>query len=139
MFTRLFPLAYLLINGIIYLVLAWMFVTGAQEWFANLGISLQESSGYTELKTMYIGIMGSLGVFFIIAAVLESWRLPGLVLALISYCLLAAVRAHGLLIVGEGNDFMWQLLWVELISAALAVVALGLFVSRQSVRRIPSN
>lgn len=133
MFVRLFPVTYLLLNGVIYLLLAWIFIDQPRNWFANLGITLQDETGYTELKTMYIGLMGSLGLYFITAAELKPWRTPALGLALISYTALALVRAYGLYIEGLGNDFMGQLLLAEIVSALLAIIAL--YCQQRAARR----
>ena len=124
MFSRYFPPAFLLINGILYCVLAWLFVAEPISWFSRLSIELQDPVGYTELKTMYIGLMGSLGVFSVLAALVTRWQQAGLVLALLSYLLLASVRSVGIFVDGQGNDFMLQLLAAEIISALLAAVGL---------------
>lgn len=124
MFTRLFPVILLLANGLVYLVLAWLFIDSPRQWFANLGISLEDEVGYTELRTMYIGVMASLGLFFLLAVWLRNWRIPALSLALISYSLLAIVRAWGLYVEDAGNAFMQQLLISELVSALAAAIAL---------------
>lgn len=124
MFVRYYPAAFLLINGLLYVVLAWLFIAEPLTWFGNLAIELRDPVGYTELKTMYIGLMGSLGIFSLLAAVVARWQQAGLVMALISYLLLASVRSVGIFIDGQGNDFMLQLLAAELISALLAAVGL---------------
>ncbi|GAB5501239.1 MAG: hypothetical protein PsegKO_35500 [Pseudohongiellaceae bacterium] len=124
MLTRYFPPAFLLINGLLYCVLAWLFVADPISWFSNLSIELRDPVGYTELKTMYIGLMGSLGIFSLLGVVVERWRQAALVLALVSYVLLALVRSMGIFIEGQGNDFMLQLLAAEVVSAVLAAVGL---------------
>ncbi|MCI5107371.1 MAG: DUF4345 family protein [Pseudomonadales bacterium] len=121
---RIFPAFYLLLNALVYLLLAWLFVQSPQEWFERLGVVLQDANGYTELRSMYIGLMASLGLFFLLALLLKSWRVPALALALISYTALALVRAWGLYAEELGNALMQQLLLTEIVSALLAVLAL---------------
>jgi Na+/citrate or Na+/malate symporter len=87
-------------------------------------VVLQDANGYTELRSMYIGLMASLGLFFLLALLLKSWRVPALALALISYTALALVRAWGLYAEELGNALMQQLLLTEIVSALLAVLAL---------------
>jgi len=125
MVTRYYPAAFLSINGVLYCALAWLFVADPITWFGNLAIELRDPVGYTELKTMYIGLMGSLGIFSLLAVAIKSWQQAALVLALISYLLLATVRSVGVFVEDQGNDFMLQLLLAEIISIVLA--ALGLF------------
>jgi hypothetical protein len=133
---RIFPAFYLLLNALVYLVLAWLFVQAPREWFERLGVVLQDADGYTELRSMYIGLMASLGLFFLLALLLKSWRAPALALALISYTALALVRAWGLYGEGLGNALMQQLLLTEIISALLAMLALY---CQQSGERRPVN
>jgi hypothetical protein len=121
---RIFPAFYLLLNALVYLVLAWLFVQAPREWFERLGVVLQDANGYTELRSMYIGLMASLGLFFLLSLLLKSWRVPALALALISYTALALVRAWGLYAEELGNALMQQLLLTEIVSALLAVLAL---------------
>lgn len=125
MFKRYYPPAFLLVNGVLYCILAWLFNADPITWFSNLAIDLQDPVGYTELKTMYIGLMGSLGIFSVLAALRTQWQETGLLLALLSYALLASVRSVGIFVEGQGTDFMLQLLAAEVLSAALA--ALGLW------------
>lgn len=125
MFTRYYPTAFLLVNGVLYCILAWLFIAEPITWFSNLDIELRDPLGYTELKTMYIGLMGSLGSFSLLAALRKSWQEAGLVLALLSYALLASVRSVGIFVEEQGTDFMLQLLAAEILSALLA--ALGLW------------
>jgi hypothetical protein len=133
---RIFPAFYLLLNALVYLVLAWLFVQAPREWFERLGVVLQDANGYTELRSMYIGLMASLGLFFLLSLLLKSWRVPALALALISYTALALVRAWGLYAEELGNALMQQLLLTEIVSALLAVLALY---CQQLYARRPDN
>jgi hypothetical protein len=133
---RIFPAFYLLLNALVYLVLAWLFVQAPREWFERLGVVLQDANGYTELRSTYIGLMASLGLFFLLSLLLKSWRVPALALALISYTALALVRAWGLYAEELGNALMQQLLLTEIVSALLAVLALY---CQQLYARRPDN
>ncbi len=118
-FIRYLPAAVLLLNAMAYCYLALLFVLAPEEWFAVLGIELQDPLGYTELKTMYIGLMAALGLYFIVTALRRDMQAPGLLLLIISYLLLAAVRSWGVLVDGLYDNFTLRLLWVELIGAGL--------------------
>lgn len=133
MFVRVFPVLYLLCNGVLYCLLAWLFLSEPLDWFATLGVELNDAAGYTELKTTYTGLMAALGVFSLLTAVIPAWRQAGLVLALVSYLFLAAVRSLGLYVVQAGNELMTQLLVIELLSAALAL--LGVICQYRADRR----
>lgn len=121
---RYFPKIYLTINSIIYGILVCLFIIDANTWFSNLGILPREQVGLTELKTMYIGLMGAIGIFSILAVVFNQLQLAGLIFALISYSMLAAVRSYGMFVDGFSSDLMTQLVLAEIISAFLALVAL---------------
>ncbi|HBJ89651.1 MAG TPA: hypothetical protein DDZ21_06755 [Gammaproteobacteria bacterium] len=93
-------------------------------WFANLGIELVDELGYTELKAMYIGLMGTLTLNSLLGAVRERFLDPALDLCLLSYAALASVRAWEILVEGIFDSFTLQLLYAELASAAAIAVAL---------------
>lgn len=121
---RYFPNIYLTINSIIYGVLVCLFIIDANTWFSNLGILPREQVGLTELKTMYIGLMAAIGIFSILAVLFNQLQLAGIIFALISYSMLAAVRSYGMFVDGFSSDLMTQLVLAEIISAFLALVAL---------------
>jgi hypothetical protein len=134
LFVRIFPGLFLFVNGIIYCVLAYLFIADSQTWFASLGIELQDATGYTELNTMYIGLMSALGIFSLLSAISSRLRFAGVVLALISYAALAAVRSWGIFVAVRSNSFMLQLLWAEL--ASLLLAALALYCLQRSKRQV---
>ncbi len=111
---RALPAFYLGINGLLYCVLAALFVLEPIVWFGRLGITLVAPLGYTELKTMYIGLMGAMGVYFLLAASQQSLRVGALLFAAISYSLLALVRSYGIFIDGVFDDFTYSLLYSEI-------------------------
>jgi len=121
---QVLPRGFLLVNGLVYGVLAALFVVTPRAWFANLGIELIDEMGYTELQTMYVGMMGSLAVFSLMAVLFAGMLESALVLFLVSYSALAAVRSWGIFIEGLFDDFTLRLLYVELLSAALALISL---------------
>ena len=132
---KVLPRGFLIVNGLIYGVLAALFVVTPRVWFANLGIELIDEMGYTELQTMYVGMMGSLAVFSLMAVLFAGMLESALVLFLVSYSALAAVRSWGIFIEGLFDDFTLRLLYVELLSAALALMSL--MVHRQAGRESP--
>lgn len=123
-----FPAAYLLVNGVLYLILAALFVVAPIEWFARLGIELRAPLGYTELKTMYVGLMGAMAVFFLLGAWRKSMRMSSVLFAAISYSALAGVRSYGIFIDGLFDDFTFSLLYAEIVSLLLAWVCVYMLI-----------
>jgi uncharacterized membrane protein YeaQ/YmgE (transglycosylase-associated protein family) len=124
------PIAYLGINGLLYLILAALFVFEPIEWFVKLGIQLQDPLGYTELKTMYVGLMGSMAAFFLLGAWQKSMRLSSVLFAAISYTMLAAVRSYGIFIDELFDDFTFSLLYAETVSLLLGWLCVYLLLSQ---------
>ena len=122
--SRIYPGIYLFFNGTLYCVLAWLFLVEPLVWFDRLRVNLLDASGYAELKTMYVGVMGALGIFFLSAALLETWRLPGVSLAVISYAGLAAVRGWEIFQDQAYNELIFQLLIIEMVDLLAGVLAL---------------
>ena len=121
---RYFPSIYLSLNGFIYLSLAYIFIADSNGWFIKLGIFPSQDVGFTDLKTMYIGLMSAIGLFLMIASRFPTFQLAGLVFSFISYTTLGVVRWHGIFIAGFYNELMQNLLLAEILSAMLAVIAL---------------
>ena len=132
---RHFPNVFLLLNGLVYLFLAYLFLTNATEWFIRLGISPSQEVGFTELRAMYLGLMFAIGVFVIISSRLETFQLPGLLFLLISYALLGLVRGYGIFVEGASNQLMLNLFMAELSSAILAILALICSIKNSSGHR----
>ena len=132
---RYFPNVFLLFNGLIYLFLAYLFLTDASSWFIRLGISPSQEVGFTELRAMYLGLMFAIGVFVIISSRLETFQLPGLLFLLISYALLGLVRGYGMFVEGMSNQLMLNLFMAELSSAILAILALICSIKNSSGHR----
>lgn len=118
------PWFYLLANGLLLAGLTALFLFAPKVWFANLGIELVDELGYTELKAMYIGLMGTLTLNSLLGAARERFLDPALDLCLLSYAALASVRAWEILVEGIFDSFTLQLLSAELASAAAVAVAL---------------
>lgn len=125
-FTRHYPAAFLLINGLLYAYLTLLFLIAPIEWFARLGVELQDSLGYTELRTMYVGLMASLALFSLISAWRVELRFAGLLLALLGYLGLAGTRGALMLGGAPYNDFTVTLWVAELVSVVAAALGLWL-------------
>ena len=80
---RHFPNVFLLLNGLIYLFLAYLFLTDATGWFIRLGVSPSQEVGLTELRAMYLGLMFAIGIFVIISSRIQAFQLPGILFLLI--------------------------------------------------------
>ena len=96
------------------------------QWFGKLGIQLQAPLGYTELKTMYVGLMGAMAVFFLLGARLKPLRSSAVLFAALSYSALAGVRSYGIFVDGLFDDFTYSLLYAEVVSLLLGWLCLYL-------------
>lgn len=115
-----FPFYLLLINGALYIVLGILFAFSPMDWFSRLAIELDDATGYTELLSMYIGLMSGIGIFSIVCAVKKPYIPAGLLFTFSSYLGLALVRSWGMFMEGNSNDLMMQLLMAELIGIVAA-------------------
>ena len=129
---RNFPNVFLFLNGLIYLFLAYLFLTDATSWFSRLGILPIQDVGYTELRTMYLGLMFAIGIYMIMSSQLQSFQLPGVLFLLISYALLGLVRGYGIFVEGASNQLMFNLFMAEVSSTVLAVFALSCCIKNSS-------
>ncbi len=125
--ARLFPLILLAVNGVLYLYVAWLFISDPVDWFAALDVRLSRGSvGYTELQSVYAGLMAAMGLFFVLCAWRPTWREPGLVFMLLSYAGLVLMRSNGILIEQSYNTLILQIYIAEWLALLLAIVALFL-------------
>lgn len=120
---RVWPSALLYLNGAIYAYVAWLFLSDPQAWLSALGISLRSDVGLTELRSTYSGLLGGLAVFLWLCAWKKDWVEPGILLLVISYSGLVAVRSWGILIDDAYNDFLLQIYIAEWLSLVLALLA----------------
>ena len=131
--VRYFPNLFLFINGLLYLILGYLFLTDAEGWFTKLEILPSEEVGFTELRAMYLGLMSAIGLFLIISSGLREFLFSGLLFLLISYGFLALVRGYGIFIQDASSQMMLDLLKAEVLSAILAVFALICCVKNSSI------
>ena len=122
--VRYFPNLFLFINGLLYLILGYLFLTDAEGWFTKLEILPSEEVGFTELRAMYLGLLSAIGLFLIISSGSREFLFSGLLFLLISYGFLALVRGYGIFIQDASSQMMLDLLKAEVLSAILAVFAL---------------
>jgi len=120
---RLFPVIYLFVNGVVYAVLAWLFLVDPGTWFERLQITGLTSAAYLELKTVYIGLMGSLGLFYLACALNDRFHVPALLLAVLSMAGLTLVRGWGVLIEQNYNTLLVQLLALETVDLLAGLLA----------------
>lgn len=123
-FSEYFPPLFLLLNGGIYCVIAWLFAHDPNTWYAAVSIQLISPEGYTELNSIYVGLLAGTGLFLLIATMVEGLQYGATAYLMFSYCGLAAARGWGIFVTGQYNDLMLQLFLAEALSAAAAVVAL---------------
>ena len=131
--VRYFPNLFLFINGLLYLILGYLFLTDAEGWFTKLEILPSEEVGFTELRAMYLGLMSAIGLFLIISSGSREFLFSGLLFLLISYGFLALVRGYGIFIQDASSQMMLDLLKAEVLSAILAVFALICCVKNSSI------
>lgn len=131
--VRYFPNLFLFINGLLYLILGYLFLTDAEGWFTILDILPSEEVGFTELRAMYLGLMSAIGLFLIISSGSREFLFPGLLFLLISYGFLGLVRGYGIFIQDASSQMMLDLLKAEVLSAILAVFALICCVKNSSI------
>ena len=118
--VRYFHNLFLFINGLLYLILDYLFLTDAEGWFTKLEILPSEEVGFTELRAMYLGLMSAIGLFLIISSGSREFLFLGLLFLLISYGCLALVRGYGIFIQDASSQMMLDLLKAEVLSAILA-------------------
>jgi hypothetical protein len=127
MLVKTFPAALLYLNGLLYLGVAWLFVSDADAWFADLGISTRSAVGMTELRAVYVGLMAAFGLFLLLCGWKREWRLQGVLLMVLSYAGLVIARSWGILVEEDYNDLIFQIYiaeWLALVLSLLAVLSL---------------
>ena len=131
--VRYFPNLFLFINGLLYLILGYLFLTDAVGWFTKLEILPSEEVGFTELRAMYLGLMSAIGLFLIISSGSRKFLFPGLLFLLISYGFLSLVRGYGIFIQDASSQMMLDLFKAEVLSAILSAFALFCCVKNSSI------
>ena len=121
---RYFPHLFLLINGLLYLILGYLFLTDAVGWFTKLEILPSKVAGFTELRAMYLGLMSAIGLFLIICSSSRKFQFPGLLFLLISYGMLGLIRGYGIFIEDASSQLMLDLFKAEVLSTILSILAL---------------
>ena len=121
---RYFPTLFLFLNGLLYLILGYLFLIDSAGLFTKLEILPSEVVGFTELRAMYLGLMSAIGLFLIISSSSRNFQFSGLIFLLISYCMLSLVRGYGIFIEEASSQLMLDLFKVEVSSTILSVFAL---------------
>ena len=125
--TRLFPPALLLLNGIIYLAVAWLFVSDPIRWFDVLGVAVRGGAAVTELRAIYGGLSAGIGIALLVFACRKEWVEPGTLLLVLTYGAIVAVRSWGILVENAYNDMLLRIYigeWLSLVMALLALFSL---------------
>lgn len=136
-FSEYFPPLFLLLNGITYCVIAWLFGNNPEGWFAALEIALPSAVGMTELNAMYVGLLFAVGLYLLLAAMADGLQMGACVYLLFSYAGLAGARGWGIFISRAYNDLLVQLFIAEALSVAGAIVALYCLYLNSLRRRNP--
>lgn len=120
--------AYLLFNGVLYILFAlWCTIAPAKT--ANfLGLDFRSGSGKSEYITVYGGLEFGLGLFFLAAALKPELTQTGLLFSLMFYGSLAAWRIYTFLTVPGILKPTYFFGGSEIL---LAILAVGLFLTRK--------
>lgn len=123
-FIRFLPQTLLLVNGVIYFAIGVVFCLDAERWFGNIGVTLVDPVGYTELRAVYGGMMLALGIFLVLCARIRDWVIPGTAFLLISYLGLVLARSQGMFLLGQSSPMIVQLYVIEWVSLVLSALAM---------------
>jgi hypothetical protein len=135
--STVFPAFFLLVQGGLCCLVAWLFAADAVSWLATLDIRLESPMGLIELKAMYIGLMAGAGVYFIFAAFSGSLRYSAILFAVLSNAGLVAVRGWEVFNEQNSNEILLQLLMLESVLLLAAVFALFCQHRRNARKRNP--
>lgn len=124
MLAKFFPAALLYLNGVLYCAVAWLFISDAQGWFSELGISTRSAVGLTELRSLYVGFMAGFGLFLLLCGWKKEFRAQGVVLLAFSYAGLVLARSWGILVEEDYNDLILQIYIAEWLSLVLSLLAI---------------
>lgn len=119
--------AYLLLNGVLYILFALWCTIMPEKTASALGLSFRSGSGKSEYITVYGGLEFGLGVFFLVTALRPEMREPGLLLALLFYAGLVAWRTGTFLLVPGIGKVTYFFGAFELV---LGLAALALWLTR---------
>lgn len=121
----------LAVGGLGFLVFGLAMSVAPQATMASIGFVLPSGLPTTEVRAFYGGLELALAALLFLAIAKPQYRQSGLLLGLVCYGAVAAVRALGMIVDGTGGTFLWSALVIE---AALAL-GFGWALWRQPLRR----
>lgn len=113
-----FDTTILAIGGLGFLAFGLAMSVAPQATMASIGFVVPSGLPTTEVRAFYGGLELALAALLLVAIVKPHYRRSGLLLGLVCYGAVAAVRALGMLVDGTGGTFLWSALAIE---AALAL------------------
>jgi len=115
---------WLSINGVIYLILGFMFIFQLETIAANLNLLPQTGSASIELVTVYGGLEAGLGILFIVALFVSKYRRFAIQLLTFTYACFVAGRLAGLIGHQVTDNLTYYLLLFEVVGFALSALLL---------------
>ena len=115
---------WLLLNGVVYLILGFMFVFQFETMAGSLGIEVLSGSAAIELITVYGGLETGLGVLFIMALFVMKYRLFSLQILTFSYLCFAMGRLAGMLGHDVASTMTYYLLVFEIVGFVVSALLL---------------
>jgi hypothetical protein len=123
-FIKVFPAILLAFNGVVYVAIGIIFSLDAERWFGNVGVTLADPVGFTELRAVYGGLMLAMGIFFLLSIRVRNWLVPGTAFLLISYFGLVLARSQGIFLLGQSTPVIMQIYLIEWVCLILSAIAL---------------
>lgn len=116
--------AALLVGGLGFLGFGLLMLIAPQASMASLGLTVPDGVPTTEIRAFYGGLELALGGLLLAAMAQPDYRRAGLWLGAVSYGMVAATRAAGMLIDASGGSFLLGALAVETVLTIWFALAL---------------
>lgn len=116
---------WLLFNGVVYLILGFLFFFNFETVAGSLGIVPQHGSASIELVTVYGGLETGLGILFLAALFVTRLKRFSVQLLTFSYLCFTAGRIGGIVVHDVSGAITWYLLAFELGGLIISILMLN--------------